>query len=654
MAGAGGGQAGTGQRASACGLRRAGPPSASRRHPAAPRASLAAPLVALALAASPARAADPLTYRVSIAPTGVAALDAALAGSSQAISLRKRAPAGPFAIIGRLRGDLPRLRTALDSFGYFDAQPSVTLAGEALDAPGLAPRLEALDAKTVVPARITVALGPRYQLRSISLTGQMPPGMDTALATALALPTPRPYTAAEILQGVARLRTALAEAGYPFADVSPPQGVLDPAAHSVAVSIALSSGPRVHVGQITYDGLARTNAAYVYRRLLLHRGDLFTPNAIEAARQDLAATGVFAGVRATAAKTLAQDGTLPLTLSFTERKLHAVSADLSFATDTGGELAASWTHRNLFGNAEALTATLGLNGLGGSAAQGIGYNGKLTLVKPDFYRRDQALELSVQAVKQSLQAYDQTAVILGGVVTRKLSRRLSLSAGLGAVQEKITQQGDTRDYTLLAVPLSLRYDTTDLANPLDDPTRGWRSTLSIAPTQSLGASSATFVVLQGTAAGFVDASSLGLSRSPGRSVLALRALLGSAQGASAFDLPPDQRFYGGGSATVRGYRYQSIGPQFANGDPQGGAAIAAATVELRQRVWRDIGMVAFVDAGQVSHDSSPMGGALEEGAGIGLRYYTPIGPVRVDIAVPMKKRANTDAFQLYLGLGQAF
>ena len=161
------------------------------------------------------------------------------------------------------------------------------------------------------------------------------------------------------------------------------------------------------------------------------------------------------------------------------------------------------------------------------------------------------------------------------------------------------------------------------------------------------------MILQGTASTYFDLSHLGIA-APGHSVSGLRGLVGTAQGASEFELPPDQRFYAGGSATVRGFRYQSVGPAFPDSTPEGGTAIDAATIELRQRVWHNIGAVVFVDAGQVDTSSAPFGGRLEEGAGVGARYYTPIGPIRVDIATPITRIRGGDSYELYLGLGQAF
>jgi translocation and assembly module TamA len=139
----------------------------------------------------------------------------------------------------------------------------------------------------------------------------------------------------------------------------------------------------------------------------------------------------------------------------------------------------------------------------------------------------------------------------------------------------------------------------------------------------------------------------------GRSVIALRGLVASILGGSNLDVPPDQRLYAGGSATIRGYAYQSIGPQFPNGDPVGAKSVDAATFEFRQRIGEDWGAAAFIDTGQASTDV-PFTGALHTGVGAGVRYYTPLGAARVDFAVPLRHDPGGDAFEFYIGLGQAF
>ncbi|MFL6573363.1 MAG: autotransporter assembly complex protein TamA, partial [Burkholderiales bacterium] len=349
-------------------------------------------------------------------------------------------------------------------------------------------------------------------------------------------------------------------------------------------------------------------------------------------------------------------GRLPLTFDVQERPARVLGLSAAYSTDLGASVGANWSHRNLFGNAEQLNLSASLINLGGTAATDVGYSLTGQFIKPDFGRRDQSLELKLGALKQSLEAYDQTAILAGASLSRKLTPRWTGSLGVSATQEQITQQGVTRDFTLFGIPIGLRFDSTGRTNPLADPTRGLVGNATATPTVSLGSGDAGnqfFTLAQVSAAAYVDLARFDFAPE-GRSVIAMRALAGKAFGASQFDLPPDQRFYGGGSATVRGFRYQSIGPRFDDGKPAGGTSIDAAGIELRQRLFGDFGAVAFVDAGHVSASGGLFQGKAEVGAGVGVRYYTAIGPLRLDLAVPLTKLPGNDSFQVYIGLGQAF
>jgi translocation and assembly module TamA len=606
-------------------------------------------VLCLALPALPAFAADPQPYTVKIAPVGVPALDAAIAGSSQLQALRKKAPAGPFALVARARDDAARVRTALESFGYYDGHVTITLAGHRLDDAALADDIQAVPAGTPVEAAIAIDKGPQFHLRQVALLGTVPePGR-----AAFGLQPGQPAVAADVLAAGGTVLNALQEDGYAFAKVDPPTAVEIPSEHALDVSFKVVAGPRVDIGHITISGLQRVHEAYVRRRLLVKQGQLYQPGKIEAARQDLASVGVFSGVTVHGADAPDALGQVPLNFDVEERKRHAVTLTAAYSTDLGASFGATWGLRNVFGNAEQLNLGAAITGLGGGVTQGAGYDVTAQLVKPDFYRRDQQIEFDLGAIKQNLEAYDQTAFTAGTVLTRKFSRLWTGSIGLTAEQEQIIQQGVTRDYTLVAVPITAKYDSTGLSNPLDDALHGIRATVGASPTESLGGRNATFVILQASASTYLDFSRLGWTR-PGSSVLAVRGLVGSAEGATQFDLPPDQRFYAGGSATVRGFKYQGVGPLFANNDPEGGAGIDAASIEFRQRVWGSIGAVFFADAAQVDASSAPFQGTLREGVGTGLRYYTPIGPIRADIAIPLNKPPGGDSFELYLGLGQAF
>jgi len=380
---------------------------------------------------------------------------------------------------------------------------------------------------------------------------------------------------------------------------------------------------------------------------------------------------------------------VPVTFQMSERLRHAVSLKAGYSSDLGGSGGVTWSDRNVRGNAEQLNLSAQVINLGGTASTGIGYDLGAKYIIPEVAHRDQQLQFAIGAIKQSLEAYDQTAETAGVTVSRKISTIWTASVGISAVHESIVQEGLTHVYTLFALPLGVLYDSTALASPLLDPTRGQRAAFSVTPTLSRGQPNATFFVTQASIADYLDLHHL-LRTEPGRSVIAVRALAGSAFGARAVDetvggtlvrvpdLPPDQRFYAGGSGTVRGYRYQSVGLQFPDGNPVGGTAMAAFNVEYRQRIGADYGAVLFADAGESSESLSPLAGVLHSrrcsssaplestappssnntcwavGVGVGLRYYTSIGPIRLDFAMPTYRRSSDDRFEVYIGLGQAF
>jgi translocation and assembly module TamA len=519
--------------------------------------------------------------------------------------------------------------------------------------------------------KITFSLGNLYHVRRIDIDGDVPKEAQAALG----LQTGAPAVAADVLAAGDRLQTALADQGYAFAKVDPPIAHEDAGARVLDVSFHVATGARVKIGPIRIRGLRKVKEEYVRRRLLVHSGEDYGATKIERARKDLLATGVFSSVSVQLGTEAQSQGGVPVTFRVRERLQHAAGVNAAYSSDLGGSAGFNWTNRDISGKADQLTlSATAINLGGGTATTGIGYdvNGKYLI--PDWKVRDQSLLTSIGALKQSLEAYDQIAFTTSVIVNRKLSNIWNVSAGISAEAERIDQECVTRDYTLFGLPLSAVYNTTGLDSPLEDPTQGVRASANITPTLSIRSSqsldpgcpasalpavagsqsNAGFLITQVTVAYYLDLSLLHLSSTPKRSILAMRALGGMAAGASEFSLPPDQRFYAGGSGTIRGYRYQSVGPQFPDGNPKGGTAIAAGSVEYRQRFGANLGMAVFVDGGQVSDTLNVLAGTLRFGGGAGVRYYTPIGPIRVDLAAPLGRKAGDDSFEVYIGLGQAF
>jgi translocation and assembly module TamA len=623
------------------------------------------------VSAYPAQAADPQAYELSLAPTGSEAMDKTLLATSDLESLRKNAPVSPFGLIARARSDEERLQTVLDSYGYYQARIITTIDGIALEDAELGERLSAIPKGTDARVAIRFDLGPLYHLRNVDIDGQVP----AAARDAFGLATGEPAVATAVLNAGARLLTALREDGYAFAKVDEPVAYEDAVEPVLDVRFHVETGPAVNIGRISFTGLRRLHESVLRKRLLLREGQPYRSSAVERARKDLLSFSVLAAIEVHLGTTADASGGVPVTFVIRERPRHALAFNTAYSSDLGGSLGSTWTDRDVAGGAQQLAIAGTVLGLGGKVTTALGYNTSVKYTVPDVWARDQSLQFAVGAIRQALIAYDQKAVTAGVSLTRKLSTLWTASVGVATAHEQVLQyeldEPDqvNRDYTLIMLPLTVTYDSTDLPSPLDDPTHGMRDSVSFTPTRSISDQSATFLVSQLKLGAYFDIARP-FGAAPGRSVLAMRGLLGLAQGAGEYSLPPDQRFYGGGSGTIRGYEYQSVGPLFTTplksaepGQqiPLGGTAILAGSVEFRQRFGSHFGAAVFVDGGQVSASLKPLPDIFRIGVGFGLRYYTPIGPVRLDFAFPTRaknlpatQQYDEPAFQVYVGLGQAF
>ncbi len=593
-------------------------------------------------------AADPQPYTLTIVPTGDTAIDRAVSDSSQLAALRESAPVGPFALVSRADLDARRLDTALRSFGHYDARIAIRIAGLATDDPALLPMLEDLPAKPPVSVTVTIDPGPVYRLRTVRLEGPVPAGVRAGFD----LKPGEPALAREVLAAGESVLLALREDGFALARVPPPDALVDHDTRTMDVVYVAEPGPQLALGEITIVGLDRLREGYVLRRLGLSPGEPYSPSRLESARRDLLSGGALAWARLVPGTVPDAQGRLPLTLELAERPLRVLRFAGAYSSDEGATVSTSWTHRNLFGGAEQLTLRGEIGQMIANRPDALSYLAAASLRIPDLWLRDLDLRLEMGAVNESLEAYDREAVTAGTFLERRVSQRLSVSGGLAFERSRVTQDGLPQDYRLLSLPLTLTYDGTDDAL---DPRRGLRLAAQVSPAQDLKGDGVGFVLGRAVGSGYLDLAVLPrASLSRGRTVLAGRLALGSIFGAAPESVPPDWRFYAGGGGSVRGYPFQSIGPRTASGTPAGGDGLMEAAVELRQRIGANWGAVAFVDSGAVSESGIPGSGALAVGLGVGVRYFTPIGPVRADVATPLNHREGDSPIQVYIGIGQAF
>ncbi len=262
-------------------------------------------------------------------------------------------------------------------------------------------------------------------------------------------------------------------------------------------------------------------------------------------------------------------------------------------------------------------------------------------------RRDQRLRAELRARRQAAAAYDSRSLAQTIALERRWGEgmRGSVEVRLRYLEER--ERGRAERFTLLALGGTLALDRRD--DPLD-PETGWSLEAELVPTLALGGGRFGYLRARATLTRqwrLFDDPAL---------VLAVRGTMGTVAGAARRALPADERLYAGGGGSIRGIPYATAGPLDANGDPLGGRSLVEASLELRWRIRERWQLAAFVDAGTAYPGPIPTAAQpLRVGSGVGLRYLTPVGPVRIDVAVPIDPRPGVDdPFQIYLSLGQPF
>jgi len=584
-----------------------------------------------------------LPYQTTLAPTGVDALDDSLREASRLIRLADDAPVDAYGLVARALGEAPLLDAVLRAEGYWAGRFEITIAGSPADAPGLAQRLAA-GAPTPVPVEVRVIPGPRYTLRRITLRPDAPAGASavTALGAPEGLETGAPARTGPILDAESDLLSRLRVAGYPLAGVVDREVLVNHEAQAMDVTWILSPGPAASFAPPEIAGDTAVSKRLIARITNRLSGQPYAPATLEATRRELLALGAFDTVRARAGDRLDEAGRLPVTFTMTDRPRNAAGATLAYETNFGPSATVYYERRNVFGNAEVLRLEAQASRLGSDTDEA-NYRIGVNLRRPGLIDGRTSLVLDAAVLRERLDAYDRDAITTSALLERPFGTRWVLQSGPTFETGRIGRDGNLEPFTLAGLVMGARYDSTD--DPLD-PRGGLRGTINVIPYADI-AEGGGFVRAIGTLRTYFDLTG------SGGTVLALRGTVGSLVGADR-SVPLDKRFYAGGGGSVRGYAYQSIGPRDAQGRPDGGSSLVEGSVELRQRVSGALGMVAFIDAGSVGQTETPSFDEVRMGAGLGVRYATAIGPLRLDIAIPLDKQDGDDGYGLYVGLGQAF
>ncbi|MGH6899132.1 MAG: autotransporter assembly complex protein TamA [Geminicoccaceae bacterium] len=525
----------------------------------------------------------------------------------------------------RAEDDRARLQRALRSRGYYGAAVAVAIDAEA------------------EPVRVVFRVdpGPVYRLRDVSIE-VVPPDADLALPSLeeLSIAPGDPALAQTILDAETTLVARAEAEGFALATAGERRAVVDHDADAMDLTLRLDAGPPVRFGTIAVTGVNEVERDFVEKRLPWRAGELITSERLAEGQRALRETRLFATVRTEIGETPDARGRVPVVVAVTERKHRSIEVGVRYRTDEGPGGSIAWEHRNFFGRGEQVRAELDASRIAGLAA--------LRLRKPDFLTRDLALLSDIELAYQAPKAYDSRSAKTRVALERRFREGMTLTGGVAfrasQVEEANTGREDT--FGLISLPAQFAWDRSD---DRLDPTRGGRLVVENEPFVDVFGNDLAFNKTRLEYSHYVQ-----VLDTP-RVVLAGRSAIGTLFGASRADLPADLRFYAGGGGSVRGFAFQKAGELDDENDPIGGRSLFEASGEVRVRITETIGVAAFVDAGAAFTSSLPdFDDELRIGAGPGIRYFSPIGPFRLDVGFPVNPRNSDDAFQLYISIGQAF
>jgi translocation and assembly module TamA len=561
-----------------------------------------------------------------------ATLTADLRAASGLLAAEKTKRTNALDLLADARAEYGRLLGALYAKGHYS--PVIHVLVDGREAASIAP----LDAPTAI-GRIVVTVEPgqpftfsRAEVTPLAARTAMPPGFAAGQVAESQI------IKDAVVAGVDGWRAL----GYAKTQIASQDLTADHAALTLSATVILDRGPQLRFGPLTVTGTDRMRPDRVRAIAGLPEGARFNPADATRAADRLRRSGVFSSVTLSEDAEITAPDRLGFSVALVEARPRRYTFGAEIASYDGVLLSAGWLHRNLLGGGERFEVTGEIAGIGGQTG-GTDYHLGFTLDRPATPWPD--TELNLGAEISQINDVDTTAQLanVSAGFTQYFTNTLTAQAALRFAASQGRDAAGDYSYQSLELPLSVTWDRRDSKT---EPTRLFYLDLGAKPFFGFGSTD------NGTRLTF-DARAYKALGAKDNLVMALRVQGGAVLGADLLATPRGDLFYSGGGGTVRGQPYQSLGVQVAKLGTDirlGGNQFMAVSLEARVKVSEKIGVVGFVDMGLVGvagADSETQGGA-----GFGLRYATGVGPVRLDLAMPINDDGRK--VQLYVGLGQAF
>ena len=539
----------------------------------------------------------------------------------------------PSDIIAAARADYRQILSVLYRRGYYSGTISILVDGR--------------EAATLPPFytpnsidQITIRVDPGKPFRF---------GKTTISPLAVGTELPGGFAAGELARSgiIADATSAAKDAwraiGHAKSRIDAQNIVADHSNQTLDVDVALAPGPLVRFGDLTIQGSANVRETRIRQIAGFPAGVVFSPQALEDVATRLRRTGTFSSVSLSEGSALIAGDILPVTLTLRDQKPRRLGFGVEISSQEGISTSAFWLHRNIFGGAERLRFDAEISGIGGTTG-GLNYRLASRLTRPGSLSSKNTAHIAAEIAQLDEPGFFSQQAYLEIGIERILSERTSVSTALALRYSDVSDDIGLRTFTHLTLPIAGRHDRRD-------------DQLNTKSGSYIQASVTPYIGLNGSTSGavmFLDARGYYSVGADKDTTFAGRAQVGSILGSGLTTTPPDVLYYSGGGGTVRGQPFQSLNIDIGGGVQTGGLNFIGLSAEIRTKLSEKISVVAFADQGFVGSTSTPgQSGNWHGGAGLGLRYDTGVGPIRLDIAAPTNGDTG-DGIQFYIGIGQAF
>lgn len=596
-------------------------------------------LIAFILLTCPAQSDGVDAYTVEFKGVSDDRLEQLLHSASQLIILQNSPPTTNVGLRRRAESDVNNIVKVLHSQALYNAR--VTIDYDFQSAP--------------VTVTIHIDKGPTYPIEEFLIlpdpkaSGSFSYSNVTLEDVGVCLG--QPAFTETILCAENKLEQLMNDAGYPYANVTDREVIADQESKAISIVLFVNSGPLVKFGCTAISGNCRVKDRFFHKKVAWRTGQIYSPCLIQQTQNELELSSLFSSVSIVLPEEPpTEDGAVPVTIEVKESKPRSIGFGVNYETNRGPGFGVNWEHRNLTGIGDKV-----------SMKGDIWYDkqfGRMSYIIPDWGRKKQKLIWSADYLRENDVGYHEKSYSFGATIARPINCNLQFAYGLmyqhlinTDIHEKKrhqSQKTDDETFNLFKSPISFNWN---YSNNILDPTTGYRMKLRAIPAYSFTGKQIFYDI------NLMSASYYYPFDKCHRFVLAGQVTLGMIFGPQKDLIPRSELFDAGTDKLLRGYKYKTVSPLDNTYKPTGGRSMMIYSLEYRFRQSEDIGWVLFWDFGNVYNNRLPeLDKKILHSVGLGFRYFTPVGPIRLDLAFPLDKRPHIDksSYQAYLGIGQTF